>query len=129
MREPEIVIRYRTSDGELFSHKPDARKHEKKILNLEIANEMLNEGKSIGEILRRLGHACIDPLLDKVTKDSMMCIQHWQCSDEAMYKIQRFGIGMNVYLHGNASPWSVGYGDWISIETLVRYAENKKSKI
>jgi len=129
MREPEIVVRYKTSDGELFEGQSDARKHEKKIINRDLANEMLAEGCPVGSILRKLGHACIDPVLNKVTKDSMMCIQHWQCSDSAAYRIQQFGIGMNVYLHGNCSTWSAGFGDWISLETLVRYAENKKSKL
>ena len=126
-REPNIVIRYQTSDAEVFEKKMDAWNHEKKLSKRDLANEMLAEGCTVGAILRKLGHHCIDPILDKITKDSKMCIEYFQCSTKPGYQVKNFAINMSVYVHGDAGAWSGEYGNWITLETLVRYAQHRST--
>lgn len=121
------VVRFQTTDGELWGSRQSAEQHQIHIQKAEAADRILRSGRTFADILRAVGESVPDPVLEKVTKDSMFSIPHWQCSDEAGYKIARIETGMLLFVYGNAGSWSGPYGSKMSIRDLVGYAKSKNS--
>lgn len=123
----EVVTGFRTSDGEIFHSKDVALFRAMQLRRVKLANEMLNEGKSIGEILDEVDGTVIDGILYKITKDTKLVIEHWQCKDNPGYQIHMIDRHMRYHARGDVGSWSGLYGSSITIHELVRYARHKKT--
>ena len=122
------VKRYQTSDGGLHDDIRDAEYHQILVTNTENNTRLLREGKSIGEILSIYSSiGPVEPVLFDVTKDSLLCIPHWQCREEAGYSPLSFNIDGTIFVWGNAGSWSGTYGSNVKVKDLVRYAHDKRS--
>jgi hypothetical protein len=121
------VAMFRTTDGKDFNSRSSAEYHQKKIAIAEDANARLKRGESIAEILRANGKTVPDEILERVTKDSKLVIDHWQCRDTPGYQPQFFEPGLSIYVAGDAGSWSGSYGNTMSLLDLARYANHRGS--
>jgi hypothetical protein len=120
---------YQATDGSLHTDMRSAEYRQLRIDDTETANKMLEDGKSIGDILKAIGRTEHDPIFDSVTKHSLLAIPHWQCRDEPGYKVIRFDDDYTVYVYGNAGSWSGSYGNTMSLYDLKGYAKDKRSQL
>jgi len=121
------VTMFRTTDGKDFDSRSSAECHQKKIAIAEDANARLKRGESIAEILRANGKTVPDEILERVTKDSKLVIEHWQCRDTPGYQPQFFDPGLSIYVAGDAGSWSGSYGNTMSLRDLARHANHRGS--
>ena len=129
MSKIKEVIRYQTTDYTLHSSMKSAEYHQAEIDKAEKANTMLDDGKSIGDILKAVGMSPCDDILHRVTKNSKLVISHWQCMDTPGYQPIRFETGMKMRVYGNDGSWSGPYGNTISTADIAGYAKDKRSKL
>jgi hypothetical protein len=126
----ESVIRWKTLDGKEFCSESEAYFHADEIDAASRANAALQEGKSVAEALIAAGWSVPDPILETVTKDTKLIIEHWQCRSEPGYTVQRFNPNRTVYVYGYAGSWSGSYGnDNMPIRNLVDYAQRTAKAI
>lgn len=118
---------FETADGKTFHHRITAERYQSDIDAASDATERLKRGESVATILRAHGMTVPDEILERVTKDSRLCIPHWQCRDTPGYKPQFFETGFCVYVWGDAGRWSGSYGNRISLTDLAGYANDKRS--
>lgn len=118
---------FQTSDGERYTHLDSAISQETLLVEAAHATKMLVEGHSVGAILRTLGRDVLDPVLDKVTKDSKLVIEYWQCRGNPGYQPVYFTPGMRLFTYGDAGSWSGSYGGIIQMADLIRYAKDFRS--
>lgn len=121
------VTMFRTTDGRDFNSRSSAEYHQEQIAIAHDANIRLKRGESIAEILRANGKTVSDEILERVTKDSKMVIEHWQCRDTPGYQPQSFEPGLLIYVAGDAGSWSGSYGNTMSVDDLARYAKHRGS--
>lgn len=125
--EVREVLRYETTDGKNFSTFDSAERHQKRIRGAEHATLILQNGGALADALRALGESAIDPILEQVTKDSKLVIEHWQCRDTPGYQPKEIATSGEIFVWGNAGCWSGSYGSWISVSDVARYARDKRS--
>lgn len=118
---------WKCSDGTKFETKGSAEYHEEKITKTALANEALEQGKSLAECFKILGGNDCDEILNHVSKSSKLSIGHWQCRDEAGYSPTHINLQGQVMVYGHAGSWSGPYGNWCSFSEVARYAKNKNS--
>ena len=124
----EKVDCWKTTDGRLHPHEPSARDHQLAMNRAQHASELFDSGMSVGECLRAVDYpAEIPGILDSVTRESELVISHWQCQDTPGYKPIRFTLRMSMDVYGHAGSWSGAYGGEVSLESLARYASDKRS--
>ena len=124
----EEVVRFRTTDGKLYTTKQEATSHQNAIQQAEEATKQLRDGLAVAQILHNVGYVGeIDPILENVTKNSRFVISYWQCCVEAVYSPVLFHTGMSVYVEGDSSQWGGEYGNKMSIEEMVGYAKHQNS--
>ena len=121
------VTRWESMDGLSHYSVDSAVMANKKIIRMRYANELLELGKSIGEIYDELSITVVDPVLYDVNKDSQLVISHYQCRDTPGYKPCGFNENMNIKCFGNAGSWSGAYGNWENSESVARYAKDRNS--
>jgi len=127
---PITVTCFKTSDGSKFESIASANYHQMEIEKADRADKVLKNGGSIADSLRAAGSKVeIDPILEKVTKLSKLSIKHWQCKDEPGYSPMWFEQGMRLMVGGNVGSWSGPYRNYVSIDDLIRYAKDPKSKL
>lgn len=125
----EQITRWRTSDGEVFSTLEGARYHAEQMDLAAKANEILDAGGSIADALRAVGkEASIDPMHERITKDTKLVIEYWQCQSTPGYQVQRFRPNWKLNVWGNAGSWSGSYGGDVNLQDLARYAKHENTK-
>lgn len=126
----EEVVRFKTTDGKLYTTKEEATSHHNAILQAKEATRQLNDGLPVAQILRNVGYKGeIDPILENVTKNSLLVISYWQCCDEAVYSPVLFHTGMFVYVGGGGSKWRGAYGNKMCVDVMACYAKHENSKL
>ena len=121
---PKKIECFKTSDGDIFESLNSAELHQQEIEKAELADKLLQEGKSIADILKAVKYnGEIDPTLNHVTKDTKLIISHWQCRDNPEYSPLWFESGMRLMVGGNAGSWSGPYRNYVTLHNLVRYAQ------
>ena len=128
------VIRYEARDGRLFSCEESCVSHERDLDNIDAANLILREGGSVSQALF-VARGCDVPILpawdavlQTVTRETGISIPHWQCRDEAGYRVVRIESRDRVYVHGDAGSWSGPYGSSVQVGDLVRYVTSSRER-
>lgn len=126
------VTRYEADDGTLWHTQEMCKTHEQRCADLDAANEMLLSGATLMAALTRAhqtrpwwdsGLSLEDKaLLMRITKDTGLVIEHWQCSTKPMYRPVKLDGSCKVYVHGDPMPFSGSYGNWVTLDDLLRYA-------
>ena len=124
MKDVEEITCYKTSDGKLFEDKRFARLHQKDVDDLEKADMILNEGGSIADCLRAFGVTEIEPVLEKVTKETKLVIRHWQCKNIPGYKVLFWESKTSLRVGGEVGAWSGYYSSTVNLCDLARYAQD-----
>lgn len=122
----EEITSFKTSYGKLYHSRNAAEYAQFLFLWINWANARLESGDSVGAILQESNRE-YDPILDHVTRHSMLSIPHWQCRDQPGYKLRRFESDFQIYVHGNVESWTGVYGNTMTISELARYAKSKLS--
>lgn len=126
---PTEVAAWKCSDGRVFDDFGWADRHQKDLWSLRVANERLDAGDTIAECLRSahyLGH--IDPVFEKISKETKLVISHWQCKDIPGYQPCYFHLGlMDMHVAGDAGAWSGPWGTKVSLREIASYAEDPKT--
>ncbi len=124
------VERWRTGDGKEHSSFGVAAGWEAKRADAATATDLLEMGLSVANCLRAIRYAPdIDPILERVTKDTQLVISHWQCKDTPGYKVARFLPGGRVFVYGDAGSWDGPYGGDVKIDSLTRYAKERNTQL
>jgi len=121
------VTRWTTSDGKDHSSLSAAEYHAGQMDKAAKANAVLESGGSVADALRAAEWtyaSAVPEVLERVTKDSKLVIEHWQCCDTPGYQVRYFTSARDLYVHGNAGSWSGGYGSRVSLADLARYASH-----
>lgn len=129
------VTMYESNDGRQFSTESASSEWDTVLSDTDEANRILNSGQSLKIVVdaayrntRGRHHINGEDVLAEMTKDSGIAIPHWQCREEAGYKLQRMQPDGQLYVYGNVGSWSGGYGGYMSLEDFIRYAEDTKRK-
>lgn len=77
----------------------------------------------MADALRAGGWAVPDPILEEVTAETKLIIEHWQCREKPGYTVRYFTPNRTVYVFGHAGSWSGSYGNDMSILDLADYAK------
>ena len=125
---PVQVECWKTEDGKLFESQASAEHHQGTLNEAKIANEVFESGASVADSLRAVEFAGdIDPVLERVTKETQLVISHWQCQDTPGYKPVYFEPGLSMYVSGHAGSWSGPCGSSVGLQDLVRYAKDNRT--
>ena len=124
----EKVIRYRCGYcGDLFYTEEECLKHEQRHLDVEKANQMLENGAT----LQKINDTChiwhkIPEHLKEVTTDNCFVISYWQCCNKPAYRI--YSIDMDGRLRvGGCGSWSGYYGESLTINnSSLKNVHNKE---
>ncbi len=132
----KTVTMYEADDGKQFRYEDQCRQHEEECTNLAAANDMLDNGATLMAALTRYHqtHPWWDSNLtveDKVilmhtTKDTGFVVSHWQCSNRPGYKPCGIDLAGRVQLWGDVGCWSGSYGNWCSLDDVLRYARQTR---
>lgn len=130
------VTRYEATDGTLFLTQEMCETHEQRCADLDAANEMFSSGATLMAALTRAHQT--RPLWDialsledkallmRITKDTGLVIEHWQCKSRPGYKPLELDHECRVWVYGDAGSWSGPYGNWVTLKDLLRYARATK---
>ncbi|MSS07092.1 hypothetical protein FYJ38_00365 [Clostridium sp. WB02_MRS01] len=125
----EEVIRYKCKYcGELLDTKVKCLAEEDKHERVVKANELLEEGYTLGEINTATNiwyEGEVPEYLLNVTYDSCFVVEYWQCCNKPAYQIIRINIDGSVRLSGCGS-WSGYYGGDVNLR--FRYLKNPRPK-
>ena len=114
----EKVIRYKCDYcSELFRSEEWCLEHEESHRKSEKANEMLDAGKTLGEINAEC-HLWFEEYLKNVTKDNCFVIRYWQCCDKPAYRIVFITHKGRLQLWG-CGFWNGYYGCELNIRDNV----------
>lgn len=128
----EKITLYEARDGERFYYEDVCVNHEKKLDARDSAIKMLNDGKSLLDVYNNwlCGVGLLDHLseedktiLNTITKDTPLIIEHLQCCRKPGYCPINLDIHGKVYCWGAAGSWSGSYGSWFLLSDVVRYAK------
>lgn len=102
--------------GELFVHEESCKDHEEKHDINNSVNEMLKDGKTLGEINEKykLWKNLPKHLID-VTKDNCFVISYLQCCDKPAYQILAITKQNKLRLNGKGC-WSGYYSQDFSVD-------------
>ena len=121
--EVKEIVCYKTSDGKTFESKNIAESHQSELIRIKKANALLDKGLSIGEILEAVNYTGdIDPILNKITKNTKLVIEYWQGSKNPGYQIISFENWLEMFVSGNVGGWGGSYGSMVGLRDLTRYA-------
>lgn len=126
----QTVTRWVTSDGKDHCSLSAAEYHAGQMDKAAKANAVLESGGSVADALRAAEWTYASPVpevLDRVTKESKLVIEHWQCRDTPGYQVCYFTSARDLYVHGNVGCWSGGYGSHVSLADLARYASHENT--
>lgn len=121
----KTVTRWTTSDGKDHCSLSAAEYHAGQMDKAAKANSVLELGGSVADALRAAEWtyaSAVPEVLERVTKESKLVIEHWQCRDTPGYQVRYFTSERDLYVHGNAGCWSGSYGSRVSLADLARYA-------
>lgn len=121
----QTVTRWVTSDGKDHCSLSAAEYHAGQMDKAAKASAVLEAGGSVADALRAADWtyaSAVPEVLERVTKESKLVIEHWQCRDTPGYQVRYFTSARDLYVHGNAGCWSGGYGSRVSLADLARYA-------
>ena len=101
--------------GRTFNSKEECLKHEQTERAVSTANQMLQEGKTLGEINTECQIWCELPAyLEDVTQENCFKVEYWQCCEKPAYTIKDIDLSGNLYLEGIGS-WCGYYGGYVKI--------------
>lgn len=125
----EEITKWKTSDGEEFYSLDSAQHHAQNMDAAAVANAALEDGASVAIALSIAGYVHeLDPILSRVTKDTKLVIEYWQCRDTPGYQPRHFLPGLyEMYVGGDAGSWSGSYGGDVKLSDLVRYAKHENT--
>lgn len=128
MTKIKEITKWQTIDGKEHYSIEAAQRHVEQIERVNCANEVLNSGGSIAEALREFSiRGDIDPILERVNKESKLVISYWQCRETPGYQPREFLASGQLWVYGNAGSHAGSYGNEVTITDLVRYAKDKRS--
>ena len=134
----KTVTLYEAYDGRRFIREADCLEYEQQMQDAEAANEMLRNGATLMEVLIRANQKRPSwyrnliledrAMLTRMTKDTGIVVEHWQCRKTPDYKVCEIGHTGCLYLYGDAgsgaySGWGA-YGGWLSLTDFLRYAKD-----
>lgn len=122
------VTRYLTPDGEEHRSRESAEFHLKRMADVAAANKVLDEGGSVADALKLIGYGEVPEILERVTKDTKLVIEYWQCRDTPGYQVRYVEMNGRLWVFGNAGSWSGSYGNSVTVADLVRYAQNPRTE-
>ena len=129
---PTPVQYWRARDGKDFPYEGAALAHESELDKCAAADFEIATGGSLWEALKTIGesgnHEEHSELLSTVTKATGFSVSHWQCREEPGYSLGRRGTDGRWYLGGDAGSWSGGFGEFVTVGDLIRYALNTVEK-
>jgi hypothetical protein len=128
----KAITKYVADDGREFHSAQDCLDWEAHCARVAAGNEMLRKGHSLLDVLTRVNEvrpgwdsslsAEDKTLLDKVTLQSKLTIEHWQCSKQPTYQPQRVDAESGkVHFWGQVANWVPPSGGLVSIADLLRY--------
>lgn len=125
------VSMYEANDGKLFRDELSALDWDVKLEKVALANQMLQDGSNVYEVLKASGIFWEGDVeekrstLEKLTKETGLVIPHWQCSENPGYKVCFLDIQSGkILVHGDTGTWSGAYGSYMGLSDLCRYAED-----
>ena len=132
------VTLYEAYDGSRFIREADCLEYERQMRDAEAANEMLRNGATLMAALTRANQTRPSwdrnliledrAMLTRMTKDTGIVVELWQCRKTPDYKVCEIGHTGCLYLYGDAgsgaySGWGA-YGGWLSLKDFLRYAKD-----
>ena len=123
----EKVIRFKCEYcGNLLYTREECADEEQRHRDINTANEMLNEGKTLGEINKKL-HIWykIPEYVENVNKDNCFVIPSWQCCNEPIYQIFSIKYNGSLYVYGRGR-YESSYGEDVYI--CSNYLKNPRPK-
>ena len=134
----KTVTMYEADDGKQFRSEAQCLEHEQQCEDARAANDMLENGATLMAALTRAnqtrpwwdsGLTLEDKVfLMRATKDTGFVVRHWQCSDKPGYKVRQIDNQGRIHLFGDVGAWSGWYGNWVSLQDLLRYAHEHAAK-
>jgi hypothetical protein len=128
----KTVTMYEAEDGKQFRDEAQCLEYEQQCEDARAANDMLENGATLMAALTRAnqtrpwwdsGLTLEDKvILMKTTKATGFVVRHWQCSEKPGYKVWQIDTYGRLYLFGDSGSWSGTYGNWVSLQDLLRYA-------
>ena len=111
----EVVMYECEICGQTFYNKESCLKHEEKEKISITANQMLQAGKTLGEINTECQIWCELPIyLEDVTQDNCFKVSYWQCCEKPAYQVKEISLNGDLYLEGIGS-WTGYYGGYVRI--------------
>jgi hypothetical protein len=128
----KTVTLYESYDGRRFIREADCLEYEQQMQDAKAANEMLRSGATLMAVLTRANQKRPSwdrnliledrAMLTRMTKDTGIVVEHWQCRKTSGYKVCEIGHTGCLYLHGDAGAGD--YGGWLSMKDFLRYAKD-----
>lgn len=113
------VIKYQCDHcHQLFHRATECLEHEALHLKIQRANQMLEEGATLGQIQREceIWDSFPDYLSD-ITKSNCFVIGYWQCCDKPAYTITEILMNKRVQL-GGCGSWTGYYYNDLKIDDI-----------
>ena len=128
------VTRYLAADGIVFENQQDALWHNIEIQDLGLANEHLQQGGNLLEVLTlawrrtrpewKQGLASREiKLLESLSRTFQFAIPYWQCRETPGYCPERICANGNIRLGGDVGSFSGYYASELSLKGLLHYAQ------
>lgn len=130
MQSSEIkeITKWQTVDGEEHYSIEAAQRHVEQIVRVNRANSVLNSGGSVADALRAFStRGDIDPILERVNKETKLVISYWQCRETPGYQPREFHVNGQLWVYGDAGGHTGSYGNEVTISDLVRYAKDERT--
>jgi hypothetical protein len=129
----KTVTLYEAYDGKRFIREADCLEYEQQMQDAKAANEMLANGATLMAVLTRANrkrpwwdrNLILEDrdMLIRMTKDTGITVEHWQCRKTPGYKVSEIGHTGCLYLHCEAGAISGAFGCWVSLPDFLRYAK------
>jgi len=127
----KTVTLYEAYDGRRFIREADCLEYEQQLQDAKAANEMLRNGATLMAVLTRANqkrpwwdrNLTLEDrvMLIRMTKDTGIVVEHWQCRKTPDYKVSEIDHTGCLYLHGDAGTGA--YSGWVSLTDFLRYAK------
>lgn len=122
------VTKWQTSDGTEHYSLESAQYFARQMDAARRANAVLDSGGSVADALRAGDWSGeIPAVLERVTKETKLVVEHWQCCSGPGYQVLRVRNDWNLHVWGNAGSWSGSYGGKVSVADLARYASHERT--
>lgn len=130
----KTVTLYEAYDGRRFLREADCLEYEQQMQDAKAANEMLRNGATLMAALTRANQTRPSwdrnliledrAMLTRMTKDTGIVVELWQCRKTPDYKVCEIGHTGCLYLYGDAGGVLGAYGGWVSLTNFLRYAKD-----